>query len=344
VSSQVIPGGIWNNAVFCVMLTRLLLLLLLSITVNRASAQLELILLECNDSALIGSGHPGSAGITNGYEGGVAFLQGKTFHLFVTEQPHLLEHTRTGHWISDDGLQWQRLATVQQSSDDSLNPRFGIWSPMPVYNEHKGRWDLFYVGYNLNGASNGQVFRAISEKKGRQGLNGPYRDVSGTVISCKDPGKNTWEGIQGTDSFFPFRVGKKWMAFYGSSDAASYWDVGLAEADSLEGRWKRIIGPPVLTLAENPIVEKLSDGTYLAVYDDLTDLRHNNRIGYAWSTDGLHWEHAFLTIPLPAWTRHIRTPESLIPAGKDEYWIYLTGAAKGNFYPVGRIKVRVSRR
>jgi len=326
------------------MLIRSLLLLLLSTTLIRASAQLELTLLECNDSALIGPGHPGSAGIRNGYEGGVAFRQGKTFHLFVTEQPHFIVRTQTGHWVSRDGLQWQRLGTVQQSSDDSLNPRYGIWSPMPVYNEHEGRWNLFYVGYNLNGTSNGQVFRAVSEKKGRGGLNGPYKDVAGTVISCHDPEKNTWEGIQGTDSFFPFRVGKKWMAFYGSSDAASYWDVGLAEADSLEGQWKRVIGPPVFSRAENPIVTQLPDSTYLAVYDDLTDLRHNNRIGYAWSRDGMHWEHAFLVIPLPAWTKHIRTPQSLIPAGKDEYWVYLTGAAKGNFYPVGRIRVRVSRR
>lgn len=326
------------------MLIRPVLLLLLSITVTHASAQLELTLLECSDSALIGPNHPGSAGIRNGYEGGVAFRQGKTFHLFVTEQPHFWVRTRTGHWSSDDGIGWQRLGTIQQSSDDSLNPRYGIWSPMPVYNEHEGRWDLFYVGYNLNGTSNGQVFRAVSVKKGKTGLNGPYKDIPGTVISYNDADKNTWEGIQGTDSFFPFRVGKKWLAFYGSSDAVSYWDVGLAEADSLEGQWKRIIGPPVFTLAENPIVQKLPDGTYLAVYDDLTDLRHNNRIGYAWSRDGLRWDHAFLTIPLPAWTKHIRTPQSLIPAGRDEYWIYLTGAAQENFYPVGRIRVRVSRR
>jgi len=171
---------------------------------------------------------------------------------------------------------------------------------MPVYNENEGRWNLFYVGYSTNGTTNGQVFRAISEKKGRNGLDGPYTDLPGTVLSIRDTAKNKWEGIQGTDSFYPFRVGKKWMAFYGSSDAASYWDVGLAEADSLEGQWRRIISPPILKLAENPIVRQLDDGSYLAVFDDLTDLQHNDRIGYAWSKDGGNWKTSYLKIPLPA--------------------------------------------
>ena len=26
-----------------------------------------------------------------------------------------------------------------------------------------------------------------------------------------------WEGLQGTDSFFPFRAGNKWLAFMGSA-------------------------------------------------------------------------------------------------------------------------------
>jgi len=181
----------------------------------------------------------------------------------------------------------------------------------------------------------------VSEKKGRSGLGGPYRDMSGTVLSFEDAGKNDWEGKQGTDSFFPFRVGKKWVALYGSSDAASYWDVGVAEADSLEGRWRRIAGPPILTRAENPIVTRLPDGLYLAVYDDLTDLQHNDRIGYAWSRDGLQWQHASLSIPMPAWTTNIRTPQSLIPAGKGAYWIYFTGNTSDHFDKIGRIKVSV---
>jgi hypothetical protein len=139
------------------------------------------------------------------------------FHLFVTEEPHQWIQTRTGHWVSSDGLKWERKSTVQQSSNDSLDPRFAIWSPMPVYNDQEKRWNLFYVGYQHNGTSNGKVFRAVSEQKGREGPDGPYKDVPGTVISFEDVEKNDWEGIQGNDSFFPFRVGKKWMAFYGQN-------------------------------------------------------------------------------------------------------------------------------
>jgi hypothetical protein len=214
---------------------------------------------------------------------------------------------------------------------------------MPIYNEKEGRWNLFYVGYEYAGNENGRVFRAVSDKPGPGGLDGPYTDIPGTVLSVTDLFRNSWEGPQGADSFFPFRVGKKWMAFYGSSDGKTHWDVGLATADSLEGRWRRIEGPPVLTRAENPIVTTLRDGTLLAVYDDLTLLSANNHIGYAWSRDGLHWTHSFLPIPMPAWTRNIRTPQSLAPAGKGEYWIYFTGQSAGGFDKIGRIRVRVGK-
>lgn len=121
------------------------------------------------------------------------------------------------------------------------------------------------MGYETNGAINGRVFRAVSQTPGRAGLHGLYQDVPGTVIACTDPVRNNWEGIQGMDSFYPFRAGNKWLAFHGSSDTKTYWDVGLAEARSLEGPWRRIISPPVFRKAENPIVTKLNNGMLLAV-------------------------------------------------------------------------------
>ena len=33
------------------------------------------------------------------------------------------------------------------------------------------------------------------------------------------PDSDAWEGLQGTDSFFPFRVDDRWLAFYGSAQA-----------------------------------------------------------------------------------------------------------------------------
>jgi len=300
-------------------------------------------LVEGSDKALIDKDHPGSAGNRQGYEGGIVFRHEGIYHLFVTEEVSGWDGTRTGHWKSADGLRWDRTGTVQQSVKRSHNPRHAIWSPMPIYHEKEGRWNLFYVGYEFSGNENGRVFRAVSDKPGPGGLDGPYTDQPGTILSFSDSSLNSWEGRQGTDSFFPFRVGKKWMAFYGSSDAKSHWDVGLATADSLEGPWKRIQGPPVFTRAENPIVTTLRDGTYLAVYDDLTSLSANSHIGYAWSRDGLHWTHSFLPLPMPVWTRNIRTPQSLVPAGNGEYWIYFTGQSAGGFDKIGRIRVKVGR-
>lgn len=299
--------------------------------------------LEASESSLIGPDHVGSAGNKNGYEGGVAFHHEGKFHLFVTEEVTGWVQTRTGHWISSDGKKWLREGTVQQPVKDSNNARFSIWSPMPVYNEQEQRWNLFYVGYETNGTIHGRVFRAVSEKPGQGGIGGPYKDREGTVLSFTDSLRNNWEGVQGTDSFYPFRVGNKWMAFYGSSNAASYWYVGLAQADSLEGKWRRIIAPPTFKNAENPIVTRLTDGTLFAVYDNLNQLSADSSIGYAWSKDGIRWQSSVLSFPLPSFITNIRTPQSLIPAGNNEYWIYFTGNTNSGFDVVGRIKVRLEK-
>ncbi|MBZ4189512.1 hypothetical protein [Niabella beijingensis] len=295
------------------------------------------------EASLITREHPGAAGNKNGFEGGTVLRNRNRFHLFVTEEVTGWVQTRTGYWKSRDGKHWQRSGTVQASAAAPSDPRYSIWSPMPVYNKNERRWNLFYVGYETNGTIHGRVFRAVSVQHGRKGLAGPFMDVRGTVIGVTDTVRNEWEGIQGTDSFYPFRAGKKWLAFYGSSDAASYWYVGLAQADSLEGKWTRIPGDPVFKNAENPIVISLKSGIYLCVYDDLTMLSNSNRIGYAWSADGLHWKSSYLEVPLTGSIINIRTPQSIIPAGDDTFWIYYTGNTSGRFDEVARIKVKLKK-
>lgn len=298
--------------------------------------------IESTGDVVINRDHPQVKDNKNGFEGGTAFRHGKDFHLFVTEEVTGWSQTRTGHWQSKDGQNWQRTGTLQAPAPGENDARYSIWSPMPVYNKNEKRWNLFYVGYETKGTIYGRVFRAVSEKKGKKGLAGPYKDQPGTVIAFTDPAKNDWEGVQGTDSFFPFRIGNKWLSFYGSSDARSYWYVGLAEADSLEGKWKRIWSPPVFTNAENPIVITLDDGTYFCVYDDLTHLSNDNRIGYAWSADGIRWQSSYVTVPLPQPVTNIRTPQSMIPAGNNTFWIYYTGNTTSKFDVVARIKVKLT--
>ena len=66
---------------------------------------------------------------------------------------------------------------------------------------------------------------------------------------------------------------------------------------------------------ENPIVTKLEDGTYVAVYD--TD--EPNAIGYTFSPDGIHWssgQHLLVQEGKGVWASEVRTPLGLIPEGE----------------------------
>lgn len=83
----------------------------------------------------------------------------------------------------------------------------------------------------------GRIWRAISTKRGAAGVGGPYRDVG--VVLEPGPDSEPWEGLQGTDSFFPYRVGDGWYALYGSANTEKlpieHWRVGVAASRSLAG-------------------------------------------------------------------------------------------------------------
>ena len=66
--------------------------------------------------------------------------------------------------------------------------------------------------------------------------------------------------------------------------------VGLAVADNLTGPWKRMpesFNPVPIseTFVENPVVLKLPDGRYLAIFDSYGD----QEIAYSISEDGVNW-------------------------------------------------------
>ena len=291
---------------------------------------------------LIDNNNPGSVGNKRGYEGGTVFMKDGIYHMFVTEEINGWVGTRTGYWQSKDGVIWERISTIQQSVDKPNDPRNAVWSPMPFYNKNEERWNLFYVGYEKYGQTNGRVFRAISEAKGINGLAGPYSDIPGTVLSYEDKKKDPWEGSQGAAAFFIYKVGTKWYGFYASGDSKSRWDEGLAAADSLEGKWVRDeILNPALTYSENPIVSKFEDNTFFCVFDDIAHGEKSSTIGYAYSPDGVTWIQKTLNFPMPWWAINIRTPQGMIPEAKDTFWVYFTAASASGFDCVGRMKVRV---
>jgi len=152
------------------------------------------------------------------------------------------------------------------------------------------------------------------------------------VVLKPGPDSDAWEGLQGTDSFFPYRVGREWRALYGSAKTQvmpiEYWWVGLASAPAIGGPWRRVSALNPMRIEslfiENPIVEALPDNGHLCVYDSNVP----DAIGYAFSADGTHWNsgHALRVQPREkSWARDVRTPLGLVREGAGEYSIFYTG-------------------
>jgi hypothetical protein len=303
-----------------------------------------LTLLKQYKDAVITVNSPGAEGNKCGFEGGRALKIGGTYHLITTETLTEVRSvpTRLAHWSSEDRIHWKRISTLYASSGDrsGKDARAALWGPMPVYNEEDGRWELFYVAYRSQlksstqwlDAYEGRIWRAVSKTPGKQGIGGPYDDVG--VILQPDAESQPWEGLQGVDSFFPYRVGKGWYGFYGSANTeklpVEHWRVGLAHAPALAGPWKRCVGLNPVQLekvyTENPIVSQLDDGTFLAVYDRATVSDVPTAIGYAYSHDGIHWSAGVgLDLqPKDRWATRINTPLGLIPEGNNTFTVFYT--------------------
>jgi len=287
----------------------------------------------------------GAQGNKYGFEGGrVLKIKGK-YHLFTSEMvgdPHWVK-MKLAHWISSDRRHWTRLSTVAESSGDftGKDPRAALWSPLPVYDPREARWNLFYVAYQAAPDTSdrwltnheGRIWRATSTVPGEDGIGGPYRDVG--VILQRGPDSDSWEGLQGTDSFFPYQVGDRWFAIYGSAHTErlpiSSWQVGLAKAPQLTGSWTRCSEANPLKVEkrfiENPIVTYLGDGTFVAVYDSDTP----NAIGYTWSSDGIHWSEGKQLLVQEGdgvWATEVRTPLGLIPEGQNRFTLFYTANEK----------------
>jgi len=287
----------------------------------------------------------GAEGNRYGFEGGRVVKLNGIYHLFTSEMvgdPHWVK-MKLGHWTSEDQIHWKRVGTIAESSGDftGKDQRAALWSPLPVFDPKEGRWNLFYVAYQAAPDTSehwltnheGRVWRAVSTVAGIEGIGGPYRDVG--VILQRGKDSDSWEGLQGTDSFFPYQVGDRWYAFYGSAHTEklpiSSWQVGLATAKTLGGPWVRYTDLNPLKIEprfiENPIVTRLTDGTLVAVYD--TDAP--NAVGYSISSDGIHWslgKHLVVQEGKDVWSTEVRTPLGLIDEGNDSFTLFYTANEK----------------
>ena len=287
----------------------------------------------------------GAEGNKYGFEGGRVIKLKGTYHLFTSEMvgdPHWVK-MKLAHWVSSDRLHWTRESTLAESSGDftGKDQRAALWSPLPVFDPGANRWNLFYVAYQAAPDTSkewltnheGRIWRAVSNRAGIEGIGGPYTDAG--VILQRGRDSDTWEGLQGTDSFFPYWAGGQWYALYGSAHTEklpiSSWQVGLAKATNLAGPWTRCTDLNPLTVEprfiENPIVNQLDDGSYVAVYD--TDAP--NAIGYTFSADGVHWssgQHLIVQEGKGVWATEVRTPLGLIGEGKDSFTLFYTANEK----------------
>jgi hypothetical protein len=288
----------------------------------------------------ITEGSPGTEGNRHGFEGGRALRQGGRYHLLTTEMwgRPIWTRTRLAHWRSDDGLAWERVSTLFESSGDftGQDTHAALWSPMPTWSEERDRWALTYVCYRSkpNTAEawyrnyDGRIALAVSAIPGRDGLGGPYQEEA--LLMAPGEASARWEGLMGVDSFFPYRAGDGWMAWYGSSPESN----GLASAPRLTGPWTRLsVDAPVSRHTENPVVTRLEDGRYVAFFDGCGV---HQKFGYMVSPDGREWSEPIL-IDLDdhpnRWWGLTRTPLGLIPEGDGTFRLYFT-AYNENFYDI----------
>lgn len=299
-----------------------------------------------------------------GFEGGRVVRVGEEYRLFSTEilSDPVWVHTALAQWSSPDGIIWERVGTVFQSTGDHTgsDPFAALFSPMAVFNDELDVWEMFFVAYrsepDRDGAflqnHSGRVLHARSIRAGEGGVDAPFR-VLGVALE-PGPESQDWEGLQGTDSFFPFRRpgADGWLAFYGSAttehkgSGGLTWRVGLAQAPALEGPWIRRgegnPSPVEPTFIENPVVSRTANGLLIGLYDNggLSDAGLRS-FGAMASEDGVNWARLpAVSVPdeTANWAVQIRTPLGLVPLNDGGYRIHFTGfSERGSGHPTGHV-------
>jgi hypothetical protein len=346
-----------------------------SIVKPYSAVSLEVV--ELYPEPIIKRGDPGTEDNKFGFEGGTSQKINGVYYIFTTE---VFDNPKTAAvrlalWKSADGLKFKKESIIAETNYNWNDTTYAMspWSPMVVFDDSLNRWSVFSVGYrrkpNATDVWNmsGRIQRYDSRRQGIEGISGPYEKSEWLNIARKgDP----WEGAAELVSFFPYKVGKKWYGFYGSNSAPEYinpeskpqennearilFHVGLAKATSLCGEWVRTTETnPVLMdpeFIENPIVTKIHDSLYVAVYDGA----NKHEISYSWSKDGIHWnKEQLLVLPnAPDWLHAMRTPLGLIHEGNTQFTLFFTAFDGKNatrvlplwhdgFGNIGRVRVKL---
>jgi hypothetical protein len=291
---------------------------------------------------------------------------------------------RLGVYRSSDGLHWVRQRSLRTSLENATNSdinangtAFGLhastWGDAFVHDPANDTWLLSYVGY-ASGHSDpnyqGTIFARYAAVAGDAGLDSdfgeqnhgdPFAPTTPSVFAGDrvllapddyprwwNQSDNLWphrcQGIQGTDSFFPYQLADgTWAAFVGAGvltyqaraahdpgwagRAPDEWQVALATAPKLAGPWTRFnpgnrshpADSPCVDLnggrTENPIVARRPDKPtgFHVVFDAIEN--ETVGFGYSCSDDGLQWSNDSALVKLEGGAR---TPYGLLALTADE--------------------------
>ncbi len=318
---------------------------------NYSDVRLEVV--QLYSQPIIKAGDPGTEDIKFGFEGGTCRKVNGIYYLFTTEvfdEPKTAA-VRLAIWKSFDGIKFQKHSIIVETNRnwEDTTHRMSPWSPIAVFDTIRNVWSVFHVAYRRKPNSTnlfnmtGRIFRYDSQVEGIGGIAGPYIEGDWLYLSGIP---DWWEGPGEIVSFYPFRIGKQWWAFYGGNsvpdhietkevlnpNAKNIFYAGLAKSvGSLTDKWVRQyhLNPVQMNseFVENSIVTQVTPNLFINLYDGA----NLQEISYSWSTDGIHWKKEQL-IKLhnsPVWIKSTRTPLSLIDEGDGLYSIYFT-AFDGN--------------
>jgi hypothetical protein len=205
------------------------------------------------------------------------------------------------------------FACARVRKADGTDAHSSSWGPFFVKEPDTDTWYVSYVAYRgaPNNASGwltnyeGQIFARAAAMPGDAGLDGDFQDVnafqhdalwlSPDDFAVQGPWPHSCQGLQGTDSFFPYQLAdKSWAALVGTSHqetpdpwpmpAGGKWQVSLATAPRLTGPWTRYnpksgglpADAPCVDVnggfTENPVVSRRPDApqSFHAVFDWLS--------------------------------------------------------------------------
>jgi len=306
-------------------------------------------LVSIHPQPVIGRHVPDAKDVKFGFEGGSVRKIHGVYYLSTTEcfdEPKTAA-VRIALWKSLDGTHFKRVCIMDKTNYNwnDTTYRMSPWAPILTYDSANERWSVFHVGYKRKPYStdvfnmSGKIARQDSKVKGMRGIEGPYSEVHWIDV---DNNPDAWESTNGMLGFYPFQVKNQWYAFFccngvpidnnpRSADSLRVankiaFQTGLVKSSRLNGHWERCssINPVPFDpeFIENPVVTRLKNGCYIALYDGNND----HALPYTWSYDGVHWaKRRLLQLDnVPSWLYHIRTPLSLIEEKDGTYTVYFT--------------------